>query len=238
METKSEKELTPMKRLTTLFLIAALLMTAAAALAADLSPEAAARSVVPADAELLRTRTDDGLLECHFAAADGTLYEVDIDPASASVVHVDIDAPDQRGSASAVLTAEQAEAALLALWPEANIFLVQQDRDDGRWQYELHFSTAAFLGRADLNAETGALLDAELDYTAAARVQAQGPLSADEAKALALSLVPGGRMVEFETDREDGRTVYEGEIRSDSGFGEFVIDAQTGRFLEWETEGR
>ena len=218
-----------MKRLTTLFLIAALLMTATAALAADLSPEAAARSVVPVDAKLLRTRTDDGLLECHFAAADGTRYEVDIDPASASVVHVDIDAPDQRGSASAVLTAEQAEAALLALWPEANIFLVQQDRDDGRWQYELHFSTAAFLGRADLNAE--------LDYTAA-RVQAQEPLSADEAKALALSLVPGGRMVEFETDREDGRTVYEGEIRSDSGSWKFVIDAQTGRFLEWETEGR
>ena len=41
-----------------------------------------------------------------------------------------------------------------------------------------------------------------------------------------------------ETDRKDGRTVYEGEIRSDSGFWEFVIDAQTGRFLEWETEGR
>ncbi len=227
-----------MKRLTILLLIAALLISAVSALAAEGSPEAAARSVVPAHAELLRTRTDDGLTEYHFHTADGAVYEVDVHPSTGSVVHVDMDAADQRGGAGVVLTPEQAQAKLLSLYPGAVIRLVHQERDDGRYEYEIHFSTDAFVGRAELNAETGALLDAELDYTAAARMQAQGPLTADEARALALSLVTGGRMVEFETDREDGRKVYEGEIRSDDGVYEFVIDAETGRVTEWETEGR
>ena len=227
-----------MKRLTTFLLVAALLITAVSAMAADVSPEVAARSVVPSNAELLRTGTDDGLTVYHFRTPDGTAYEVDVQPTTGSVVQVDMDAADQRGGASVVLTPEQAEEKLLSLYPNAIIYLVHQERDDGRYEYQIHFGTDAFIGRAELNAETGALLDAELDYTSAAGVQAQGPLTADEAKALALSLVAGGQIVEFETDREDGRTVYEGEIRADNGSYEFVIDAETGRVTEWETEGR
>ena len=225
-----------MKRLTVLFLTAALLTTCAGALASTLSPEDAAKAVVPTNAQFLRTYKDDGLTVCTYQAPDGTRYEVDVDPVSNSVVHLDVKASDRRGSASSGLTAEQAEQALLALYPDAVVSLVHLDRDDGRYEYDLHFSTSSFIGRAELNAETGALLEAELDYTTATLVGAQGPLTADQARSFALSLLDGSRIVEFENDREDGRTVYEGELRSDNGSYEFVIDAETGRVLEWEVE--
>ena len=225
-----------MKRLTTLLIAAVLLAAAAHALAADTSHEAAARSVVPSHAELLRTRTDDGLTEFQFRVSDDTTYEVDVDPVNGKVVHLDIDAKDQRGSASVVLTPAEAEARLLALYPDASIYLVHEERDDGRYEYQIHFGTDSFIGRAELNAETGALLDAELDYTSAATLQAQGPLDADGAKALALSMASGSKIIDFETDNEDGRKVYEGEIRTDNGVYEFVIDAETGRITEWQKD--
>lgn len=227
-----------MKRLTTILLIAALLMSAVSALAAEGSAEPTARSVVPADAELLRTRTDDGLTVYHFRTPDGASYEVDLNPADDSVVHVDMNASNQRGGTSVVLNPEQAEQALLKTHPDVNVYLVYQEKDDGRYQYELYFNSNTFIGRAELNAETGALMEYELDYSAASRVQAKGPLTAEQAKELALSLVAGGRVVEFETEREDGRKVYEGEIRGDNANYEFVIDAETGRITEWEVEKR
>lgn len=223
-----------MKRLTLFLLLTVLILSVAAAMASQADPEAAARSVVPASAELLRTRTEDGLLECYFRTPDGSLYEVNIDPADTRVVRVEMDAADQRGGASVDLTPEEAEAVLLTVYPQAIIHLVQQERDDGRHHYELHFSTDVFLGHAEVNAETGALMEIELDYTTAARVQGEGPLTAEQAKALALSLVEGGRIVEFESDREDGRSVYEGKVRTDSSAYEFTIDAETGRVTEWE----
>jgi len=100
----------------------------------------------------------------------------------------------------------------------------------------LYFTTPAFSGKAELNAATGALLEAELNYASEARAAAQGPLTADEARALVLSLVVDGAIVDFETDREDGRKVYEGEVRSGSARYEFVIDAETGRVTEWERD--
>lgn len=225
-----------MKRLTVLFLAAMLLTTGFTALASQLSPEDAAKAVVPTNAQFLHTRRDDGLTVCHFKTPDGMRYEVDVDPASNAVVHMEVKAPSQRGGASALLTENQARSALLALYPDAEITVVHQERDDGAYEYELHFRTSAMIGRAEINADTGALLEAELDYTTVSLLDEQGPLSADQARVLALSLLNGSRITEFETDRENGRTVYEGELRSDSGSYEFVIDAQTGAILQWEKD--
>ena len=48
----------------------------------------------------------------------------------------------------------------------------------------------------------------------------------------------GGKITEFETEKEDGRTVYEGEVIADGMEIDFSIDAQTGRITEWQTERR
>lgn len=226
-----------MKRLAIILLLGALLATAVGALATQSTPEQTARSVIPENAEFIRTETDDGLQEYHFRTPDGAAYEVDIDPASGDVVRVDMNAADQRGGASAVLTQQQAEEAVLSLYPGAVIYFSTPELDDGRYSWEVYFSADAFSGRVELNAETGALMETELDYSPAARVQAGGPLTAEQARELVLTLVENGRIAEFETEREDGRTVYEGEVRTDSAAYDFVIDAETGRVIHWEIEG-
>jgi len=223
-----------MKRLATLFLIAALLVCAMSALAEQPSYETAARSVVPENAELLRTEKDDGLMEYLFMTPDDMRYQVDIDPNTGKVVHLDMEAPHQRGGNAASLTKEQAGEALLKLYPEASIYFTTSDREDGLYVYQLRFSTNEFVGKAELNAETGALLEMELDYTAVP--PAKGPLSAEEAKSLVLSMVEDGRIVELETDRDDGRTQYEGELIAAGIKYEFTIDAESGAITEWNVE--
>ena len=64
-------------------------------------------------------------------------------------------------------------------------------------------------------------------------------ISAGEAKKKALAQVPGAKMsdiVEFETDRDDGRIEYEGKIYYDHMEYEFEIDGYSGAIRNWEVE--
>ena len=223
-----------MKRLTTLFLIIALLAAAYGALAEQPSTEMAARSVVPENAELVRTEKDDGLLEYLFITPDNMRYQVDVNPNTVAVQKLEMEAVEKHAGASVVLTQEDAEKALLALQPGAAIHFVRVEREDGGQVYKIRFSTEEAIGQAELNAETGELREMELTYTATPR--AQGDLTAGEAKELALSMVQNGRIVDFETDRDDGRKQYEGELIADGVKYDFTIDAATGGILEWEID--
>lgn len=223
-----------MKRLTTLFLIIALLAAAFGALAEQPSAETAARSVVPENAELLRSEKDDGLLEYLFITPDDMRYQVDVNPDTFAVQKVEMEAVEKRAGASVVLTQADAEKALLALQPGAVIHFVQLEREDGGQVYQIRFSTDTLIGKAELDAETGALREMELNYTTSPR--AQGSLTAAEAKELALSMVQNGRIAEFETDRDDGRVEYEGEVIADGVKYEFTIDAETGSLIDWEID--
>jgi len=225
-----------MKRLVTLLVLAVFLFTLSGSLAAQTTEETAARNVVPENAELLHTETDDGMTEYIFRTPDDFIYEVDVSPLTGTVVRVDIESPDKRGAATAVLTQQEAEEALLLFFPNATIYHIQQERDDGRSEYQIHFHSESYLGHAELDAATGTLMEAKLDYSVAALPSAEGPVTADQAKEMVLSLVENGRLDEFEFDREDGRLMYEGEVRSDNGTFEFVIDADIGRIIEWEKD--
>ena len=64
-------------------------------------------------------------------------------------------------------------------------------------------------------------------------------ITAEQAQQIALEKVPGATerdIYEFEVDRDDGRLVYEGEMRDGRTEYEFEIDAVTGAVLSWEVE--
>ena len=64
-------------------------------------------------------------------------------------------------------------------------------------------------------------------------------LAEESAKQLALAQVPGAALsdiTEFETDRDDGKIVYEGTICHGGMEYEFEIDAYSGAFRKWECE--
>ena len=80
------------------------------------------------------------------------------------------------------------------------------------------------------------------DYDAETYFQSSGSgseITEEEAKALALAQVPGATesdIIKFETDRDDGRIEYEGEILYSGMKYEFEIDAYSGTIRSWEAE--
>lgn len=61
-------------------------------------------------------------------------------------------------------------------------------------------------------------------------------ISAEQARKLLLEKVPGAAVKELELDFDDGRLIYEGELRKGNMEYEFEMDADTGAFLEWDEE--
>ena len=64
-------------------------------------------------------------------------------------------------------------------------------------------------------------------------------ISTEDAKQIALNQVPGAtteNISRFETDYDNGRLVYDGEIHFQQNEYDFEIDAQDGTILEWDVE--
>lgn len=61
-------------------------------------------------------------------------------------------------------------------------------------------------------------------------------ISIEKAKQIALDKIPGAIVKKIELDTDDGKTVYEGELRKGNWEYEFKIDAFTGTILEWDSD--
>ena len=224
-----------MKRNRFFALLFILVLLASQALDAQSEWQQIAQSHVPPGAVYQRMERDDGLQVLIYTTADGAeSYEVKINPETSAVVKVESERRNDRGSRQAVLTDQQAVEGVLAAYPGAALQYVQLQRDDGLYEYEVVFTTSEFTGKVQVNAENGQVLERELNYLAPAG--ASGPITADQAKALVQEKLPGCTIRDFETDRDDGRTVYEGEAVLDRASYEFKIDAEAGSFLEWEQD--
>ncbi len=123
-----------------------------------------------------------------------------------------------------------------------DVTFVQQEleRDDGRLYYEIEFYTADRQEYDyEIDAYSGEVLAYDYDaegYTASAT---GNTITAEDAKALALSQVPGAdvsHIVEFETDYDDGRLEYEGTIIYEQVKYSFEIDGYSGGIRSWEVE--
>ncbi len=154
---------------------------------------------------------------------------------------------------SSILTAEEAKANALShaglSASQVTFAKAELDWDDGRRIYEIEFYGS---DRTEYDYEIDAASGAVVKYAKEAPEQpAQPPmaiagtggsgvkLSADEAKAKALSQVPGASaadITEFETDMDDGRFLYEGKICYDGMEYEFEIDGYSGAIRNWECE--
>ena len=113
--------------------------------------------------------------------------------------------------------------------------------DDGRQVYDFEFYHTGSRTEYDytIDAQTGEIRKYSAETTAAASAASGQPLTAEEAGALALARVPGAArtdLVELETDYDDGRLEYEGEIRYGGKEYEFEIDGASGQFLKWEED--
>ena len=205
---------------------------------------------------------EDGRLvyDVEFYTADYKEYDYEIDAATGEVVGFDYDvehyaspaatqAPTAAQSPAAIvnsgaaLSAEDAKAKALAhaglSAADVTFVKAELDREDGRLVYEVEFYTSSREYDYEIDAATGEVVSYDYDAEGYAPAASSGTLTADQAKALALAQVPGATTAdirEFETDRDDGRVQYEGEIVYGGMKYEFEIDGYSGAIREWEAE--
>lgn len=118
---------------------------------------------------------------------------------------------------------------------------VKLDREDGRWVYDVEFYTPNYEEYDyEIDAYTGAVLSYDYDAEhGPQRPSVSTSITAEQAKQLVLARVPGATAAnfhEFETDYDDGRLRYEGELIYNGMEYEFEIDGYSGSFLEWSSE--
>ena len=180
------------------------------------------------------------------AVCEAAGMEVSYDSATDTVELVTADrVASQKPDSSSYITQSRAKKIALAdagVKAANAVFLkASLDWDDGRAQYEVEFYSGNTEYDYDIDALTGAILssDRELeDFDIGTVSSSSGKvISAEKAKSIALNRAPSGStVVKCQLDRDDGRTIYELELRNGWTEYECDIDANTGTILKWESD--
>ena len=126
------------------------------------------------------------------------------------------------------------------------------DRDDGRAVYEIEFTAGGKEYEYDINAETGAIIDKDVEAlkknsTTAKAVKeettkAVANQSADIEKAKQIALADAGvkaadaKFIKAKADYDDGRKVFDIEFIAGSKEYEYEINASSGKIIEKDVE--
>ena len=121
--------------------------------------------------------------------------------------------------------------------PGATIIELELDWDDGRVYYEGEAVDSKYEYEFEIDGYTGALVNWERDDRDDDDYRGRGSfIGLEAAKEIALSYVPGGKIVEIELDEDDDRYYYEIEMYKGEIEYELEIDAYTGALIEWEID--
>ncbi|CAH1196691.1 MULTISPECIES: PepSY domain-containing protein [Paenibacillus] len=144
-----------------------------------------------------------------------------------------------------LLTAAQAKAAALKA-VEGKVDDVDLERRNGQTFYEVEIDRKGNDAVVRLDAYTGKIVavlnddddDNDDDYTTGtvAAGSKEVKLTAAQASSIALKQVGGGKVTKVELDHDDGRYVYEVELRTDQGEADVDVDADTGKVLKFDQD--
>lgn len=202
--------------------------------------------VSAADVEWIRVESDyeDGRLEYEVEFfADNCKYEADVDADTGSLRSFERKSI-RRGTNQGSTDIGEAEAKAAALdhagvEEEDTVFLyAERGREDGVRIYEVEFFAGDREYDYEVDAATGEILafDCEIEWYAGAGESSEY-LSAEAVKAIVEKTAgTTGVYTEFQMEMDDGRLVYEGELRSGRMEYEFEIDARTGGILDWDAD--
>lgn len=123
---------------------------------------------------------------------------------------------------------------------DTSYIYAKKDWDDGRWVYDVEFWADGKEYDYEILASNGTILsydyDAEYQWNGSSSTSGD-TISTEKVKSIVTDRAGvSGTFRELKLERDDGRTVYEGEMRSGRTEYEFTIDAYTGAVLEWDTD--
>ena len=173
-------------------------------------------------------------------------YDYEIDTATGAIVSYDYDIenytiPSSGSSAGLIGEARAKDLALSHAGlssSQVTFAWTKLDWEDGRQVYEVEFYSDSKEYDYDIDAVSGQILSYDYDmenYTAPSSSNGSY-ISREKAQQLAQAKAPGAALVKLEFDYDDGRAVYEGELRDGRMEYEFEIDASTGNFIKWEQD--
>lgn len=215
-----------MKRYFAIMLSALTAMALCACSAGSAEDASLTAEYLPEGVEFIKTERDDGFTEHQYRDADGGRYTLSVDDAGA-VRALEYDAKTDSTAVEVLLSAEEAFAVIQAARPEAQLITAIEDRDDGRYEWDILFRDGEDLCFYELDAATGAVLGYDIFFGAGGAADPAGALSAQ---------LDGAAIVEISLEADDGRLTFEGEAVFGTGRVEFVIDAETGTVIELENE--
>ncbi len=184
--------------------------------------------------------------------ADGKEYDYEILASDGTILSYDYDAEYQwsgstgTGSTSSTADIGEAKAKSVALShagiseSDTSYIYAKKDWDDGRSVYDVEFWADGKEYDYEILASDGTILsydyDAEYQWNGSSSTSGD-TISTEKVKSIVTDRAGvSGTFRELKLERDDGRTVYEGEMRSGRTDYEFTIDAYTGAVLEWDTD--
>lgn len=201
--------------------------------------------------------TDDGVLEYEVEFCTGTQqYDYEIKAADGTVLSYDyeIEGGHHHTMSGNSITPpagyiSEADAKKTALEhagvqeSDITFFKIKLEYDDGVLEYEVEFYAGNKEYDYDIDAATGVIrsydYEIEEDFNTSGSDSSSATVTEAEAKKMVLDRIPGAteaNIRDFETDRDDGRIIYEGEVKYGGMEYEFEIDAATGAFREWDVD--
>lgn len=226
---------------------------------------AAAKDYAPKDTVMVKTDEDNDSYDITFANEDYSKeYEFEVDKSKKGITQIELSNESDKGSRIITISSDQAKKIIENKFDNLKSVNVHLDRDDGLNTYEVSFKSSKFHGEAEINPETGNIMDMSIEYlknstlsdkdfdfekvfVEDSKIEKQdknsnkGSKSSQEitinkAKSLVLDKLPGATIVELEYDIEHGRNIYDGEAVKDSYEYNFEIDAKTGEFIQWHKD--
>lgn len=203
--------------------------------------------------------------EASFISGDQKI-SLELHPATGAIlereIHYNYASPDSLTRSTAVIGYEKAGILALKHVPDAIITDMELDKENGELVYEIELYKDGYEYDLILNAATGEKIflashrdawdDDDYSYnwehhsdhhsrhdshsSHHGQSSRTPSISAEQARKLLLEKVPGAAVKELELDFDDGRLIYEGELRKGNMEYEFEMDADTGAFLEWDEE--
>lgn len=205
---------------------------------------------------------DDGILYYEgYARVDGKLYEFEVKADDGVIRKWELEddnssnnsgsgststpkptaTPKPTTAPSTAISMDDARALVLEKVPGATIVKIEQDYDDGRKIYEGEAYKGSTEYDFEIDAATGKFIKWEQDWNDDHHDDdhhnnTSGLISAEKAEQAVLNKLPGATIRSMELDEDDGYYCYEGEAYKNGVEYEFVIDAYSGKILEWEQE--
>ena len=202
-----------------------------------------AQKYVPASAKFMSSEEEDRYFEVAFYdEANKEHFEVEVIKETKEVKKVESQLSNDGGSKNITLTEEDAQKAVKNRFDGITSSSAILTKDNGLFEYEVSFKGDGFYGDADVNAESGVILDSVVKYGTAVTIPADTSkeseiLTYEEAKNAVIKEAGGGTVRDMDLEKENGNYFYEIELHIDGFERDYIVNAKTGEvMLESEHE--